>query len=130
MSTAPSESSTISLTHTISPPTSFMRRRWQLAFGLYTVATNATFSQAVWVIYLAGRGYDPFAIGLFEMLFHLAKFAAEMPTGIFADLVGRRRSLIISCAIGAAAELLFLVPTAPLIALNFALQGVAFAFRG
>lgn len=106
------------------------RRRWYIAFGLYTAASNATFTQAIWVIYLAAHGYNPFAIGLFEMGFHVAKFAAEAPTGVFADLVGRRASLIVSSVLGAAASLLFLVPLAPLIALNFALQGVAFAFRG
>lgn len=106
------------------------RRRWAIAFGLYTAATNATFTQAVWVVYLAAHGYNPFVIGLFEMGFHVAKFAAEAPTGVFADLVGRRASLIVSSVLGAIGSLLYLVPVAPLIALDFALQGVAFAFRG
>ncbi|HLZ23772.1 MAG TPA: MFS transporter [Ktedonobacterales bacterium] len=106
------------------------RRRWYVAYGLYTAASNATFSQAIWVIYLATHGYSPFAIGLFEMGFHIAKFIAEAPTGVFADLVGRRASLIVSSILGAVASLLYLVPIAPLIALDFALQGVAYAFRG
>jgi MFS family permease len=112
------------------PAPAATQRRWALAFGLYTAATNATFTQAVWVIYLATHGYTPFAIGLFEMGFHVAKFLAEVPTGIFADLRGRRASLVVSCALGALAQLLFLHPTALFIALNFALQGVAYAFRG
>ena len=107
-----------------------VRRRWVVAFALYTLATNVTFTQAVWVLYLAAKGYSPFAIGLFEMGFHLAKLAAEVPTGIFADLRGRRSSLIISCAVAAGASLLFLHPTAAVIALSFGLQGIAFAFRG
>lgn len=106
------------------------RRRWVIAYGLYTIATNATFSQAVWVIYLAAHGYSPFAIGLFEGLFHLVKFLAEVPTGIFADLLGRRASLIVACAIGASASLLYLIPSAPLIALAFGLQGLSYAFKG
>ncbi|MGH2515852.1 MAG: MFS transporter [Ktedonobacterales bacterium] len=106
------------------------RRRWYIAYGLYTAASNATFSQAIWVVYLAVHGYSPFAIGLFEMGFHIAKFAAEAPTGIFADLVGRRASLLVASVLGAAASLLYLVPIAPLIALDFALQGVSYAFRG
>jgi MFS family permease len=110
------------------PPST--RRRWAIAFGLYTAATNATFTQAVWVIFLAAHGYSPFAIGLFEMGFHVAKFVAEVPTGIFADLYGRRASLIVSSLLGALAALFYLHPVAPLIALDFALQGVAFAFRG
>lgn len=107
-----------------------LRRRWAIAFGLYTLATNVTFTQAVWVLYLAAQGYSPLAIGLFEMGFHLAKLVAEVPTGIFADLCGRRASLIVSCAVAAGAALLFLHPTAALIALSFGLQGIAYAFRG
>lgn len=105
-------------------------RRWSVAFGLYTASTNLIFTQAVWVIYLASKGYSPFAIGLFETCFHAVKFLAEVPSGVFADLVGRRASLMVSALIGAAAVLLFLVPLPPLIAVSFALQGLSYAFRG
>jgi MFS family permease len=106
------------------------QRRWSIAFGLYTAATSLTFTQGVWVIYLALHGFSPFAIGLFETCFHIAKFLAEAPTGIFADLAGRRLSLVISALLVVVAELLFLAPTPTMIAVSFAMQGVAFAFRG
>jgi MFS family permease len=106
------------------------QRRWAIAFGLYTAATSLTFTQGVWVVYLALNGFSPFAIGLFETCFHSAKFLAEMPTGIFADLLGRRLSLVISALLVVVAELLFLAPTPAMIAVSFAMQGVAFAFRG
>lgn len=105
-------------------------RLWTLAYSLYAVAANSAFNQAFWLIYLASRGYSPFAIGLFEMGFHVAKFVAEVPTGIFADLVGRRASLIAACIFGCVGELLLLTPATPLIILSFACSGVAFAFRG
>jgi MFS family permease len=104
--------------------------RWALAVGLYNAATNTLFTRAIWLIYLAAHGYSPFAIGLFEMGYHVAKAAAEVPTGIFADLMGRRASLIVAGVIGALAELLFLAPATPLIALSLALSGMAQAFRG
>src|SRR5215467_5082870 len=97
-------------------PEQGVRRRWTAAYGLYTLATNLVFTHAVWVLYLAANGYSPFAIGLFETAFHAAKFLAEIPTGIFADLRGRRTSLVVSCVVGAASSLLFLVPTAPMLA--------------
>ncbi len=112
----------------IAPPAT--QRRWAVAFGLYTAATNLIFTQGVWVIYLSIHGFSPFAIGLFETCFHIAKFLAEAPTGIFADLVGRRLSLIVSALLVVVAELLFLAPTPTLIAISFGLQGVAYAFRG
>ncbi|MBF6589258.1 MAG: MFS transporter [Ktedonobacterales bacterium] len=105
-------------------------RRNIWAYGLYTSATSIRFNQAIWLIYLAAHGYSPFAIGLFEMGFHLTKFVAEVPTGVFADLVGRRVSLIMFCALGAVADLLFLAPSPTLIAGSMALSGIAYAFRG
>ncbi len=106
------------------------RRRLLLAYDCYNVATNTGFTSAVWVIYLAVHGYNPVLIGLFETLFHSTKFVAEIPTGIFADLVGRRRSLLISCLLNALSALLLIIPLTPLIALSFVCSGLAFAFRG
>src|SRR5574340_522893 len=74
--------------------------RWGRAFGVFALLSNLDTENAIWLIYLAARGYSPFAIGLFEMLFHIAKFVAEIPTGIFADLVGRRASLLAACGFG------------------------------
>lgn len=105
-------------------------RRWLFAFDCYNASTNLLFTSAIWVIYLAAHGYSPLAIGLFEMVYHIAKFVAEVPTGIFADMVGRRKSLILYCLVNAANNLLFLVPTVPFIALGFVLSGTSQAFRG
>jgi MFS family permease len=105
-------------------------RRWLLAFDAYNATTNLAFTSAIWVIYLAAHGYNPLAIGLFETLFHVAKFVAEIPTGVFADLLGRRKSLIVYCLICIVETLLLLVPTLPLLILSFTLAGIAFAFRG
>src|SRR5215472_8746391 len=96
-------------------------RRWLAAFYCFDSTTSLLFTSAVWIIYLASRGYSPLAIGLFETIFHIAKFVAEVPTGIFADLVGRRKSLVLCCIIGAVENLLFLVPTPPIMVLSFSL---------
>lgn len=106
------------------------RRRWIIAFGLYTGITNIGFTNAVWVTYLFVHGYSPLAIGLLETLFHVAKFAAEVPTGAFADLVGRRASLVIATTLNMLSVVLYFVPSVPLIVTSFALSGVAYAFRG
>ena len=105
-------------------------RRWLAAFYCFDSTTSLLFTSAVWVIYLASRGYSPLAIGLFETIFHIAKFVAEVPTGIFADLVGRRKSLIICCIVGAVENLLFLIPSPPIMVLSFSLAGISWAFRG
>lgn len=104
--------------------------RWGRAFNLFAVLTNLDTDNAIWLIYLAARGYSPFAIGLFEMVFHIAKFLAEIPTGVFADLVGRRASLLASSVFGVVSALLFLWPTPTLIAVSFACSGISWAFKG
>ncbi|HZC05375.1 MAG TPA: MFS transporter [Ktedonobacterales bacterium] len=104
--------------------------RWGRAFGVFAVLANIDTDNAIWLIYLAARGYSPFAIGLFEMVFHIAKFVTEVPTGVFADLVGRRASLLASCLFGVVSAALFLAPTPAMIALSFTCSGVSWAFKG
>jgi MFS family permease len=103
---------------------------WGGAFSAFAVLSNLDTDNAVWLIYLSMRGYSPFAIGLFEMLFHIAKFLAEMPTGIFADLVGRRASLVAACVCGTVSAVLLLHPTPQMVALSFICSGVSWAFKG
>lgn len=118
---------------TVSPLPSISQsrfKRWLFAFGTYTFFGNTSFTSAIWMIYLAVHGYNPFVIGLLETLFHVAKLVAEIPTGIFADIVGRRKSLLIFCLLSALQGALFLYPTPPLMVLSFLLAGLGFAFRG
>jgi MFS family permease len=112
------------------PVSSATVRRWLIAFYSYILTNNTVFSSAIWVIYLAAHGYSPFAIGLVETTFHVVKFVAEVPTGVFADLVGRRKSLVVACVMGAVGELCFLTPAAPLVLLSISFSALSFAFRG
>jgi MFS family permease len=105
-------------------------KRWSWAFDAYNLSTNMLFTSAIWMIYLANHGYSPLALGLFEMLFHIAKCVTEVPTGIFADLLGRRRSLMLSCVLTAVSTLLLLAPGVTTIILSFLLSGTAYAFQG
>ena len=105
-------------------------RRWIFAFAGYEILGNTSVTSAIWMIYLAAHGYNPLTIGLLEMLFHIAKFVAEVPTGIFADQLGRRKSLIAYCILGAVETALILTLNLPLMITGFALSGIAYAFRG
>lgn len=118
------------LTAAGSGTTSVQRRHWLLAYTLYNGFTSLTLTNAVWVIFLATHGYSAFTIGLLETLFHVAKFAAEVPTGAFADIRGRRASLIVGNVLGAVETLFFLMPSPPVMILSFALAGTSYAFRG
>lgn len=103
---------------------------WLFAFGTYTFVSNTSLTSAIWIIYLAAHGYNPFVIGLLETLFHIAKLVAEVPTGIFADMLGRRKSLMLFCVLSTVQGALFLYPTLPVMIASFLISGLAFAFRG
>lgn len=53
------------------------------------------FTQGFWMIFLAGKGMSLVQLGLLETVFHLTSFAMEVPTGMVADLYGRKPSRII-----------------------------------
>lgn len=62
-------------------------------------------TDAVWVILLLGRGFSLIQIGIAEGLFHLVSFLCEVPTGMIADLFGRKRTLFASSLCGVIATL-------------------------
>ena len=49
-----------------------------------------------WVAILASRGFTLVQIGLAETIFHITSLIFEVPSGVIADLFGRKKSLIIS----------------------------------
>lgn len=51
---------------------------------------------ASWVALLAARGYSLVEIGLAESVFHLTSLLFELPSGIVADVFGRKRTLLLS----------------------------------
>lgn len=61
---------------------------------------------AVWVVLLTARGFSLWQIGLAEGIFHLVSLFFEIPSGVIADLIGRRRSLALAGTCGAVSALL------------------------
>lgn len=50
----------------------------------------------VWVIFLLGRGYSLAQVGLAEGVYHVTSMIFEVPSGMAADLFGRKRTLALS----------------------------------
>ena len=50
-------------------------------------------TDAVWVVFLISRGFSLWQVGLAEGIFHMVALLCEIPSGMAADLMGRRRSL-------------------------------------
>lgn len=49
-----------------------------------------------WVAILAARGYTLVEIGIAETVFHIVSLLFEIPSGILADVFGRKKMLIVS----------------------------------
>jgi len=52
-------------------------------------------TRGLWMIYLMSRGFTLIELGILEAVFHLTSFIMEIPTGIVADLYGRKTSRIL-----------------------------------
>ncbi len=90
-------------------------------FGLFT---------AMWLIYLQQqRGLTLSQATLIDVPFWIAAAAGEIPTGIVADLFGRKTSLIIGAGMaGISAISWALAPTLPLIILAYVFMALGITF--
>lgn len=61
---------------------------------------------AVWVVLLVARGFSLWQIGVAEGVFHAVSLLCEIPSGMAADLIGRRRCLAAAGICGMASALL------------------------
>ncbi|MBR1798235.1 MAG: MFS transporter [Clostridiales bacterium] len=79
---------------------------------LYTLnfLGNISIAGAAWVLLLVSRGFSLIEVGFAETVFHLVSILCEIPSGMFADVVGRKKSLLLSCVTGALSGLFMIVP--------------------
>lgn len=84
----------------------FNLARQKRALLLLEWATGFHPAGSVWVLLLALRGFSLVEIGLAESLFHAVSLCGEVPSGLLADLLGRRRTLLLSQAMFALSALL------------------------
>ena len=75
------------------------KRKLHLKKQLACIYTADFFSglritDAVWVALLAARGFSLWEIGLAESVFHIVNLLCEVPSGMVADLLGRKKALV------------------------------------
>lgn len=58
----------------------------------FTFISSFDLTHGVWMLYLAHKGLSLFQIGIMETIFHITSFSMELPTGIIADIYGRKTS--------------------------------------
>lgn len=99
-------------------------------FIAYHLFSSVGFTSAIWILYLQHRGYTLTEIGIGEAAFHLAPVLLEVPSGSFADLLGRRWSLVVSSALVALSSALFIGATSfPIVLAAMFLSGASMSFR-
>ncbi len=78
-----------------------MRTSALKAFYLFTILWAFNPTGGLWILYLLHCHWTLFQVGLGEAGFHLVSFLFGMPTGLFADRWGRRKSLGVGLAVQA-----------------------------
>ena len=58
--------------------------------------SNISIAGAAWVLLLVNDGYSLVQVGLAETVFHIVSLTFEIPSGVIADTLGRKKSLIMS----------------------------------
>lgn len=58
--------------------------------------TNLNMQGCIWVLYLTYCNMSLLQIGLLEGIYHLTSMICEIPSGAWADLMGRKKSMLIS----------------------------------
>ena len=61
-----------------------------------TFITNLNMQSSIWVLYLAYCGLSLAQIGLVEGIYHATSIVFEIPSGAVADLLGRKKSMVLS----------------------------------
>ncbi len=65
---------------------------------LYTLTTVGYFriAGASWVALLALRGFSMLEIGMLESIFHIVSSSFEIPSGVVADVFGRKKTMVLA----------------------------------
>ena len=62
---------------------------------LHTLFRNFNLTHGIWLAFLYSKGLSILQIGMFEVVFHITAITMEVPTGMIADLFGRKMSRIL-----------------------------------
>jgi MFS family permease len=67
---------------------------------IFTFVKNFNLTSGIWVAYLGIiKGFSLTEVGILEGVFHMSSLTTEIPTGMFADIYGRKASRIVSILI-------------------------------
>ncbi len=77
---------------------------------LYTSSVLGNLSlTGAWVAILAARGYSLVEIGIAETVFHIVSLVFEIPSGVLADVFGRKKMLVVSTIMGMLSDVIMIL---------------------
>lgn len=92
--------------------------------------TNLNMQSSIWVLYLAYCGLNLAQIGLLEGIYHATSILFEIPSGAVADLLGRKRSMVLSrICIAVSCMIMLFSRSFGLFALSFIIQALGNNFN-
>lgn len=94
---------------------------------LYELISGFQIVDAVWVVFLLQRGFSVAQVGIAEGVFHVVSMCCEIPSGMLADLIGRKRTLVLSGMVSAAGSLCMILTDAfPMILVAMGLNALSY----
>jgi len=94
---------------------------------IFTFINNFNVTNGIWMLFLASRGLSLFEIGIMESIFHITSFTMEIPTGMIADLYGRKFSRLLGRLATVLAFLIMLFSHSTILfALSFIIQALGY----
>lgn len=94
---------------------------------LYELISGFQIVDAVWVVFLLQRGFSIAQVGIAEGVFHVVSMCCEIPSGMVADLIGRKRTLVLSGLVSAAGSLCMVLTNAfPMILVAMGLNALSY----
>ena len=94
---------------------------------LYELISGFQIVDAVWVVFLLQRGFSIAQVGIAEGVFHVVSMCCEIPSGMVADLIGRKRTLVLSGLVSAVGSLCMILTNAfPMILVAMGLNALSY----
>lgn len=96
----------------------------------YTFINNLNMASCIWVLYLGFHGMNLMQIGILEGIYHITGILFEIPSGAIADLLGRKKSLLVGRILMAVSCIIMLFSTTFTgFAIGFILQSLSGNFN-
>src|SRR5271167_197458 len=102
-------------------------RRYYTVWSVYALANGFLFG--VYPLFLRSRGLDQFQMNSVLATYFVVTLLTDVPTGAFADALGRRRSFVLGCLLRVTAFMVYFFAHAyPIFLIAEAIDGVGTSF--